>query len=210
MEIAALAVSMFETNCYLVYDKNSCEGAVLDPGDEADRIMAEIDRAGFTPKMILLTHGHGDHIGGVGEIRDKYKIPIYAGQGEDKVIESSNTHFPAMFGVEVSCPPPDHLLAEGDEISIGSETMSVIATPGHSPGGICFYNEGILFCGDTLFFNSIGRTDLPGGNHKLLIDVIKKKLLVLPDDTICYPGHGPATTIAQERQYNPFLTGGLF
>jgi len=210
MEITALAVSMFETNCYLVYDSQGGEGVVIDPGDEAERIMAEIDRAGFMPKMILLTHGHGDHIGAVGEIKEKYKIPVYAGKGEERIIESSNKHFPAMFGVEVSCPPPDHLLSEGDKVAIGSENLSVIATPGHSPGGVCFYNEGVLICGDTLFYNSIGRTDLPGGSHEVLIDVIKKKLLILPEATICYPGHGPETTVGQERQYNPFLTGKLF
>jgi len=210
MEIRALAVSMFETNCYLIYDEKTGEGAVIDPGDEADRIIAEIDQAGFTPKMILLTHGHGDHIGGVEEIMAKYNIPLYAGQGEEKIIESSNKHFPAMFGIEVSCPQPDHLISEGDKITVGSETLSVIVTPGHSPGGVCFLNDKVLFCGDTLFFNSIGRTDLPGGSHSVLIDAIKKKLLVLPEDTICYPGHGPATTIGQERQYNPFLTGNFF
>lgn len=210
MEIAALAVSMFETNCYLVYDDKSAEGVIIDPGDEADRISAEIKRMGFTPGMILLTHGHGDHIGGVEDLKKEYEIPIYAGKGAEMLIEASNKNFSAMFGVDVSCPPPDHILDDGDSISFGSETLAVISTPGHSPEGICFNAGNILFCGDTLFQNSIGRTDLPGGNHKQLIDSIKKKLLVLPDETTCYPGHGPATTIGQERVYNPFLTGKLF
>ena len=115
-----------------------------------------------------------------------------------------------MFGVTISCPPPDRSLIEGDAISIGSQNLKVIETPGHSRCGICFHGDSVLFCGDTLFLGSIGRTDLPGGNHQQLIDTIKQKLLVLPDETVCYPGHGPATTIARERQYNPFLTGRLF
>jgi glyoxylase-like metal-dependent hydrolase (beta-lactamase superfamily II) len=210
MEIAVLPVSMFETNCYLVYDKNKGEGAIIDPGDEAERINAEIDRLGFMPKMILLTHGHGDHIGAVEDLKNKYFIPVYAGEGAAAAIEASNEHFPAMFGVTISCPPPDHTLTEGGTVTIGSETLTTIQTPGHSPGGVCFHSGSILFCGDTLFFHSIGRTDLPGGNHAQLIDSIKTKILTLPDETICYPGHGPSTTIAQERRYNPFLTGNPF
>ncbi len=209
MKIAPLVVSMFESNCFLVYAETG-EGVIIDPGDEADRIIAEIDRLGFMPQMILLTHGHGDHIGAVGELKDKYGIEVLVGKGDEELIEMSNKNFGAMYGVEISCPPPDRFLADGDTVTFGDEQLKVIATPGHSPGGVCFYSGEVLICGDTLFSNSIGRTDLPGGNHAQLIDSIKQKLLILPDETICYPGHGPETTIAHERQYNPFLTGKMF
>jgi glyoxylase-like metal-dependent hydrolase (beta-lactamase superfamily II) len=210
MEITTLAVSMFQTNCFLVHDTKTGEGVIIDPGDEGSRIIAEIERLGFTPRSILLTHGHGDHIGAVEKIKDRYNIPVYAGQGAEEMIKASNENFSSMYGVEISCPPPDHILAEGDEIPVGSEKLKVIATPGHSLEGICLHSGDVLFCGDTLFSNSIGRTDLPGGDHEQLIRMIKEKLLILPDETICYPGHGPQTTIGVERQHNPFLTGRMF
>ena len=209
MKISPLVVSMFESNCFLVYAESG-EGVIIDPGDEAERIIDEIERVGMKPQLILLTHGHGDHIGAVEDLKKKYNIDLLVGEGEEELIELSNDNFGVMYGVEVSCPPPDRILADGDTVTFGDEHLKVIATPGHSPGGICFYSGQVLFCGDTLFYNSIGRTDLPGGNHQQLIGSIKRKLLVLPDETTCYPGHGPATTIAQERQYNPFLTGKLF
>lgn len=210
MEIHGLAVSMFETNCYLAYDGTAGEGIIIDPGDEADRIAAEIERLRFRPTVILLTHGHGDHIGGVAELKERYGIPMYAGRGAEATVVLSNQNFPAMFGVSVFCPEPDRLLAEGEKVSFGNEALAVIHTPGHSPGGVCFQSGKVLFCGDTLFCNSVGRTDLPGSNHDHLIASIRQKLLVLPDDTICYPGHGPTTTIGQERRYNPFITGKYF
>ncbi len=210
MEIATLTVSMFETNCYLVHDGKTGAGIIIDPGDGAERIIDEIKRLDITPEAILLTHGHGDHIGAVQALKDQFNIPLRAGRGADAMIEMSRKNFPAMYGVDISCPQPDTLLVDGETVIFGEEELTVIATPGHSPEGICLYTPGILFCGDTLFFNSVGRTDLPGGNHEQMIAAIKEKLLALPDDTICYPGHGPSTTIGQERHYNPFLTGKLF
>jgi hydroxyacylglutathione hydrolase len=207
MEITTLAVSMFETNCHLVYDKAAGEGVIIDPGDEADRIEDEIARLGFRATAILLTHGHGDHIGAVAALKRKLSIPVVAGTRAEQMIMFSNKHFSAMFGVSVSCPPPDRFLGEGDTVPFGSVSLGVISTPGHSPEGVCFSAPGVVFCGDTLFCGSIGRTDLPGGDFEQLIDAITAKLLVLPDETICYPGHGPTTTIGEERRCNPFLTG---
>jgi len=207
MDIVTLTVSLFATNCYLVYDRDAGDGVIIDPGDETDRIVAEIEQCGFRPHSILLTHGHGDHIGAVQEIKDKYRIPFVAGRGAERVIKSSNKNFFAMFGMPVSCPMPDRLLADGETVPVGKASLAVIETPGHSPDGICFLWGDVLFCGDTLFYGSVGRTDLPGADHDQLINSITQRLLVLPDTTICHPGHGPSTTIGQEREHNPFLIG---
>lgn len=210
MEIITLPLGMFQTNCYLAYDKESLTGVIIDPAADADAILSTIDEAGFTPDKILLTHGHGDHVGAVEELKQKFDIPVYAGWGEEELIEMTNQTFEKMFNIPVNCPAPDHLLKDGDQVACGSYNFTVKATPGHSPGGICFYTERFLFCGDTLFEGSIGRTDLPGGNTDQLISNIKEKLLTLPIETICFPGHGPATTIGKEKMTNPFLTGGAF
>jgi glyoxylase-like metal-dependent hydrolase (beta-lactamase superfamily II) len=198
---------MFETNCYLAYDKGAGEGVIIDPGDEADRIISEVNQIGFKPKMILLTHGHGDHIGAVETVKNKFNIPLLVGTGEEKLLTSAAQNFSAAYGTPISCPPADRTLNEGESVEFGSESLKVITTPGHSPGGICYHSNGILFCGDTLFYGSIGRTDFPGCSHEQLIKSIMDKLLILPDATVCYPGHGPSTTIGQERLSNPYLSG---
>lgn len=210
MEIKTLLVGMIETNCYLVYDRAAGDGVIIDPGDESGRIAAEIVRSGFTPKAILLTHGHGDHIGAVPELVSRLKLPIYAGRGEESMLASPEENLSAQIGLPVSCPPCERLLTDGETLRVGSLTFTVIATPGHSPGGVCYLSGKTLFCGDTLFCGSIGRTDFPGCSHKRLIASITRKLLALPDDIVCYPGHGPTTTIGDERRDNPFLNGGYF
>jgi len=210
MDIATLTVSVFATNCYLVYDKVAGEGIIIDPGDEGEWIIDEADRREFAPKAIVLTHGHGDHIGAVDQVKAKFDVPVIAGAEAEKMITISNDEFSAAYGVPISCPMPDRLLSDGETISFGTEELRVISTPGHSPEGICLYSNGILFCGDTLFAGSVGRTDLPGGDHRRLIDSIRQKLLPLPDETVCYTGHGPTTTIGVERRYNPFLLGDGF
>jgi len=210
MEIQTLIVGMFETNCYLAYDPDKSEGVIIDPGDEADRILKEVNQLAFDPKMILLTHGHVDHIGAVTDIQNHFKIPIFAGRGEESLLQSSAGNLSSMIGNPVVISNPEKLLVDGDKISFGSVSMTVMHTPGHSPGGICFYTDGYVFCGDTLFYGSIGRTDFPGCSHEQLLDSINTKLMVLPDDTVCFPGHGPATTIGNEKKHNPFLMGGYF
>lgn len=210
MEIATLIVSPFETNCYLAWDATSREAVIIDPGDEADRIMAEIDKLRLGVRAVVLTHAHGDHIGAVSQLIERYKIPLFAGKGEEPLLASPAKNFSASFGMPVTCPKPERLLIDGDSISVGKETLTAIQTPGHSPGGMCYLSGSTLFCGDTLFYGSVGRTDFPGCSHKQLIDSIVKKLLILPDETVCYPGHGPATTIGQERKQNPFLNGSYF
>ncbi len=210
MEIITLPLGQFQTNCYLAYDKVSLTGVIIDPAADAETILATVDEAGFKPDKILLTHGHGDHVGAVEAIIEKLNIPLYSGAGEEQMIEMTNKTFGEMYNIPVNCPAPDHLLTDGDTVACGSHNFIVKATPGHSPGGICFYSEKFLFCGDTLFDGSIGRTDLPWGDYNQLISGIKEKLMVLPIETICFPGHGPATTVGKEKMTNPFLTGRSF
>jgi hydroxyacylglutathione hydrolase len=207
MEILTLVVGMFETNCYLVYDRDKSEGVVIDPGDEAERIAGEIERLDFRPKMILLTHGHADHIGAVSEIQEKYDIPLCVGRGEEPLLKSAIENLSALVGRPITVSAPMRLLTDNDTVSFGSVALKILQTPGHSPGGICYYADGIVFCGDTIFSGSVGRTDFPGCSHEQLISSITKKLLVLPDETVCYPGHGPTTSIGDEKRQNPFLRG---
>lgn len=210
MKIETLSVGMFETNCYLVYDEQIGAGLIIDPGADAERIIEAIDRVKMKPEKIILTHGHGDHIGGVDRLITEYKIPLFVGNGDEELLVSAVSNFSANYGLEITCPAPDGLYSEGDKINFGSHSLSVLQTPGHSPGGVCYQSDGIVFCGDTLFFGSVGRTDFPGCSHDKLIQSINEKLMTLPDETICYPGHGPATTVGQERKINPFLAGGRF
>ncbi len=210
MEIEILEVSPLQVNCYLVWSKEDKIGVIIDPGDEDEMILERIENNDFQPKAILLTHGHADHIAAVAPLKKKLDIPIYIGKGDEKMLESPSANVSMMFGFQISCPPADHILKDGDVISFGSLEFSIFSTPGHSPGGICYFCKNSLFCGDTLFNGSIGRTDLPGGDYRRLIDSIDKNILSLPDDIICYPGHGPKTTVGNEKKHNPFLAGERF
>lgn len=210
MQIETIVVSPFEVNCYLVRPDSGTEGVIIDPGDEDELIDRQIEHLGMIPRAILLTHGHADHIAAVEPLKKRYDIPLYLGKGDEEMLTSPSANVSALFGFHIVCPPADHFVTDKDVITIDSLTFTVFATPGHSPGGVCYFSDKYLFCGDTLFNGSIGRTDLPGGNYQVLIDSIEKKILSLPDDIICYPGHGPATTVGEERRSNPFLTGHRF
>lgn len=210
MNIETLVVSPFETNCYLVWNNEDKICAVIDPGDEDELILDRIKKLGLCPRAILLTHGHADHIAAVKPIKEKLEIPLYVGKGDESMLTSPSANVSAFYGFPIKCPPPDHVLNDNDVVTVGTLEFTVFSTPGHSPGGICFFIEKFLFCGDTLFNGSIGRTDLPGGDFQQLIDSIDRSILTLPDDIICYPGHGPATTVGEERRSNQFLTGRRF
>lgn len=199
-------------NCYLYWDDQSSDAVIIDPGDEDDRIVDAVAGAGCTPRAILLTHGHLDHIGAVEPLKKRYDIPILVGRGEEDLLSDPAKNGSAAYGMPLTAPPPDKLVSDDDLVVFGSLSVRVLATPGHSPAGVCYLDEsnGWLFCGDTLFMQSIGRTDLYGASLERLMESIGSRILTLPDKVICYPGHGPSTTVGAERVNNPFLTGGYF
>lgn len=193
------------TNCYIAGDRETGDGVIIDPGGDADYIYLEAGRLNFNIKMILLTHAHVDHVGGAGELQKLLNCEVRMHKSDYLLLKSAPIQAP-LFGMKpFKTPKVENFVKDGDSIQVGSIEFKVIHIPGHSPGGICFYYPGILFTGDTLFQGSIGRTDLPGGNYETLISGIKEKILILPDETVVYPGHGPPTTVGDEKRYNPFL-----
>jgi hydroxyacylglutathione hydrolase len=184
-----LVVGPYQTNCYILACKDTLEGVVIDPGDEVLRITKEISQNGLRIQYILITHGHIDHIGGVRDLKSITKAPVLI-----------HRHDASSLSV-----PPDDNLHEGQNIQVGTYTLSVVHTPGHSPGGVCLLAPGAVFTGDTLFAGSVGRTDFPGGSHERLLEGVRKKIFPLGDELRIYPGHGPASTIGAERRTNPFF-----
>ncbi|GAH28002.1 unnamed protein product [marine sediment metagenome] len=204
MILKKLVVGPFASNCYIVGSESSKEGIIIDPGDEAEVILRNVEDLELEIRSIVLTHGHIDHIGALKEVKEATgaEVAIHTDEAESLQRQPLST----LFGISYpDPPPPDRSLKDGDGIDIGDLHFLVLHTPGHSPGGICLLGEGVVFSGDTLFNYGIGRTDLPGGNHSQLMNSIHTKLMVLPDNTVVYPGHGPETTIGTERRDNPFL-----
>ena len=211
-QIETLIVSPFEVNCYLCFDRKTGDGVIIDPGGNESEIISSVKRLKITPKAVLLTHGHADHIAAVEQIRTEFKIPLYAAKAELELLQDPQRNLSALMNSPLTVQSPEYLLVDEEIILIGSLRFLVLATPGHTPGGVCYLDEsdGALFCGDTLFQGSIGRTDLPGGDTQMLLDSIRTKILALPDAVVCYSGHGPRTTVGAERKDNPFLTGAYF
>ncbi|WP_110952861.1 MBL fold metallo-hydrolase [Anaerosinus massiliensis] len=205
MRIEQLVVGQLSVNCYIVSCENTKEAMVIDPGDEAEAILDKIEKAQLDVKYIVNTHGHADHIGANTLVQNKTNAVI-AIHGEDApMLDNATLNLSAYIGQSVTSKRADRILQDGDTITIGDIAFSVLHTPGHTKGGICLLNEDVLFSGDTLFSESIGRTDFPGGSMQTIIDSIQKKLLPLPDHTKVYPGHGSCTTIGWERVHNQFL-----
>ncbi|WP_457552986.1 MBL fold metallo-hydrolase [Desulfobacula sp.] len=205
MIIKKLEVGPIMANCYILGCESTKEAVVIDPGDDADQILMELAESEFNVKYLINTHGHFDHVGANKKMKEVTgaKLAIHP---EDEPMLSELAQSASMFGLSAeNSPPADILLNDGDEITFGKITLKVMHTPGHSKGGICLYTKGHLFSGDTLFAGSIGRTDLPGGDYDTLISNIKEKLLPLDENTLVYTGHGPETTIGNEKRMNPFL-----
>lgn len=200
-----IPVGCLETNCYLAYSENSKDCAVIDPGADANKIIDMIERHSLDPIMIINTHGHFDHVGANKDIKKIFNIPLLIHPFDVPMLEMAK-EAAKLYGIEAeNSQPPDKLIHDGDSIEIGKDSLTVIHSPGHSPGSICLYQEGILFSGDTLFCRGVGRTDIPGGSWEALKSSIKNQLLTLPENTLVLPGHGPKTYIGQEKKLNPFI-----
>ncbi len=206
MTIDKIVVGQLDVNCYVVYDGDASEAAVIDPGDEFERIADLLDRHGITPKYIFFTHAHYDHVCAAGELKGKYGAAVVMHEDEKDTYRNTRVLCLSWGFAEDDFPDPDLLVTGGDKITLGGNTFEVLHTPGHTPGSICLYTEGALFTGDTLFRRSVGRTDLTGGSMAKLEGSLKK-LMSLPPDTRVYCGHGDETIIGEELKNNPFLSG---
>ena len=207
MKVIQIPNGAFVENCYLVIDEAAGECAVVDPGEGAGLILHKLGEAAVRPVAIWLTHAHVDHVLGVSRIASATGAPVLL-HAADRPLYDRVPQQAAAFGLRAEAlPPPDGTWAHGDVVRVGNLAFGVRHTPGHSPGSVSLVGEGVVFSGDVLFQGSIGRSDLPGGDFDTLIGSIERELLVLPDSTIVYSGHGPHTTIGAERRTNPFLSG---
>ena len=205
MRTEIIQVGILSVNCGIVYDEESRKGVVIDPGAQAEKILAAIQEAGAAPEAILLTHGHFDHIMAALKVRERYEVPIFIGARDEALLEDPVKNQAAVYMRRQFSMEADQQLHDGDLLPYLSG-IRVLHVPGHTPGSVCFYfeKEGLLFAGDTLFAGSIGRTDTRELEEQL-IRGIREKLLTLPDDTRVIPGHGNPTGIGREKRYNPFL-----
>jgi glyoxylase-like metal-dependent hydrolase (beta-lactamase superfamily II) len=202
-----LVVGPLACNCYIVGDETTKQGMVIDPGAEGRAILRAVSELGLSIKLIVVTHAHFDHVGAVPAVKEATgaQLAIHEADASMRLGPFARMMASISGGSFPRSSQPERLLRDGDVIEIDSLRFTVLHTPGHSLGGISLYGHGMVFTGDTLFNYGVGRSDFPGCSHRQLIDSIKRKLMSLPDDTIVYPGHGPPTTIGEEKRGNPFL-----
>jgi len=207
VKVIPIPNGQFAENCYIVVDEARRACAIVDPGEEAELIAHRVAALDVTPVAIWLTHAHLDHVMGVARLKLETGAPVYL-HPADRELYDHAVQQGLAFGIPVEPPPPpDRPFTHGEVVRVGDCVFTVRHAPGHSPGSVCLVGDGVVFTGDVLFAGSVGRTDLPGGDFETLRKSIERELLVLPDSTIVYSGHGPETTIGQERRANPFLTG---
>ena len=208
LKVLTIPTAPIEENCYIAYDEESKEALVIDPGNEGEKIFSLLKGEDLKVQTILLTHGHWDHIGAVEELRRKLEVPVQIhGDDASMLTDSRQNLYAFMSGGRMEGEPADKVFREGAIFACGAYSFKVIHTPGHTPGGCCFYCQeaGVLFSGDSLFAEEIGRCDFPGGSLSSLVGSLKEKILCLPEETKVYPGHGPATKVGWERLHNPYL-----
>ena len=212
MILEMLTVGPFQENSYIIGDEDSGAGVVVDPGDEAARIALAVEQTDLEVGSIIVTHAHIDHVGAVAALADEYACPVLMHAESEPMLKQLPTQA-MMMGLKFGkVPAVDRHISDGEVLEVGKLRLHSLYTPGHAPGHLAFYieDEGVVLSGDALFAGSVGRVDLPGGSMEVLMRSIEERLLTLPDETWVYPGHGPRTSIGNERTSNPFLQGGLF
>ena len=206
MIVTQITVGAFQENCYIVADSDGEAAAIVDPGSEPERIIAEVEKMGCVPEAIWITHAHVDHIGGIAGVKRRWDIPIYLHPLDEPLYRVGGRQA-QLYGIPYEePPPPDREFADGDKVKLGRRELNVMHVPGHAPGHVVLYGHGHAMVGDCLFAGSIGRTDLPFSNAALL-EASLKRIAALPAEMLVHPGHGDITTIGEERISNPFLNG---
>ena len=201
MILEKIVVGPMQANCYILGSATTADALVVDPGAEPEKIKARLESLGLKASCVVNTHGHIDHIGA----NSAFEAPVYIHRLDADFLNDPRLNLSAMLGLSVTVSNPVRLLDDGQKLEVGDVNLEAIHTPGHTPGGICLNAGKFCLTGDTLFAQGVGRTDLPNASERVLLNSIRKKLMTLPDELVIYPGHGPSSTIGEERESNPFI-----